>query len=169
MFVHNFNQTLKHLPTIDDGHEAFMVHITNREAVLTPATEFLAHVRRQQAESTTPTMPASIFMVAFAIVRFPIELLRTPEQPLEMTLLNKANALMGAVAEVIQQDDANHASDVPEATALHFTAAAEEYHAAFSEWRRVDEERMRVMLQAAMAAASVALGDEEGGLVASEA
>jgi hypothetical protein len=169
MFVHNFNHVLRWLPTPEDGHEAFMVHIADKEAVLTPATEFLTHMRRQQAESTAPTMTARLFMVAFAIVRFPIELLRTPEQPLEMTLLNKANALMGAVADVIQQDDANHASDVPEATALHFTAAAEEYHAAFAEWRRVDEERIRVTLQAAVAAASVALGDEEGGLVASEA
>ena len=169
MFVHNFNQTLKHLPTIDDGHEAFMVHIADKDAVLTPATEFLTHMSRQQTDSATPTMPARLFMVAFAIARFPVELLSTPEQPLEMTLLNKANALMGAVAEVIQQDDANHSSSIPKATALHFIAAAEEYRVAFAEWRRVEEERMRVALQAAVAAASVALGDEEGGLVASEA
>jgi len=173
MFVHNFNQILKQLPTIDDGHEAFMVHIADTDAVLTPATEFLAHMRRQQAESTTPTMPARLFMVAFAIVRFPIELLRTPERPLEMALLNKANALMGAVAEVIQRH--NHASDVPKATAQHFMAAAEEYRAAFVEWKTAEEERMRIALQAAMAAAmagaATVMGGEheEGGLMPSVA
>ena len=181
MFVHNFNHALKGLPTPEDGHEAFMAQLTDQDTVLTPATEFLTHMLRYaaaRAESAAPpAIPTRVFMIAFAIARFPVELLHTPEQPLEMTLLNKTNTLMGAVAEVIRQHnpDADRASDdfLPKATALQFGAAIEEYRAAFAEWRRVDEERMRAALQAVMAnavaAAAMEMADEEGGVVASEA
>ena len=140
MFVHNFNHTLRWLPSKEDGYLSFMEHINDKEAVLTPAAEFLT-LMRSYAESPQLEVSAKILMTAFAFTKFPVELLSNPDH--QSTLLTKAYHLIDAVYVVTTS---NKDDVVPKAAALQFLLALDKYNVVFQEWRRSEEEIMRAML-----------------------
>jgi hypothetical protein len=144
MFVHNFNHTLQWLPTKEDGHLSFMEQIHDKEAVLTPAAEFLT-LMQSYAEPQQKKVGAKILMTAYAFTKFPTELLSNPEQ--QTMLLTKANHLVDAISGVIAD---NKDDVVPKATVLQFLLALDEYSVVFEEWRRSDQEILRARLIAAV-------------------
>jgi hypothetical protein len=151
MFVHNFHRVLQRLPTKEDGHLSFMEKISDKEAVLTPAAEFLT-LMNSYVESPKPDVSPKILMSAFAFTKFPDELLNNPDHPLRAMLLTKANNLTGAISAVISS---NNDDIVPKAAALQFLLALDEYSVTFAEWRRVDEQILRARLIAAIGFAGI--------------
>ena len=166
MFIYNFNQMLRQLPTEADGYDAFMHHISNKRAVLDPTAEFLSRMityalARADAASTPPPTTAAppsanpkVLLAAFAITRFPIETLARPEEPVPLTLLNKAMNLLLAIGRVISEHNphVDDASDdlLPKATALRFLSALGEYRAAWTEWFNLECVAMREEIEAAI-------------------
>lgn len=111
MFITAFKDTLLHLPAREAGYDNFMQHI-DQEAVRRPVTEFFARVTNYALNKSPPSSSGSvcsapahydprIFLTAFAISRFPIEILISPEEPLRFTVLNKAIEFLGQIDTVL--------------------------------------------------------------------
>ena len=167
MFIQHFNQLLRQLPTEADGYDAFMRHISDKHAVLDPTAEFLTRMityalagADAAANSTTtpppppPSANPKVLLAAFAITRFPIETLARPEEPVPLTLLNKAMNLLLAIGRVISEHNphVDDASDdlLPKATALRFLNALGEYRAAWTEWYNLECMAIREEIEAAI-------------------
>ena len=149
MFVTAFKNTLQNLPTREAGYDAFMQSI-NQDVVNTsfcdPITEFFVRVTNYALNKSPPSSSLEfspvryydprIFLTAFTISRFPIEVLISPEEPLRFTVLNKAIAFLGRIDTVLHvlnpaEDDA--ADDFLDAeTAADYLRALNEFHNAWT-------------------------------------
>jgi hypothetical protein len=158
MFIHNFNQMLRQLPTEADGYDAFMHHISDKEAVIDPTSEFLTRMTAYAQAETAPHQAQNanprVLLAAFAITRFPIETLARPEEPVQLTLLNTAMNLMLAIGRIMSEHNP-HADDtsddlLPKTTALRFLNALGEYRAAWTEWYNLECTAMRDEIDSAI-------------------
>jgi hypothetical protein len=181
MFIRNFNQMLRTLPAEADGYDAFMLHISNKETVLDPTSDFLTRMtnyalaRADTTPQPTPNANPKVLLAAFAITRFPIETLAKPEEPVQLALLNKAMNLVLAIGRIISEHNpsTDDASDdlLPRTTALRFLHALGEYRAAWTEWYNLECVAMRDEIQSVidrMQAATPEVGPLEAELMASE-
>jgi hypothetical protein len=160
MFIRNFNQMLRTLPAEADGYDAFMLHISNKETVLDPTSDFLTRMtnyalaRADTTPQPTPNANPKVLLAAFSITRFPIETLAKPEEPVQLALLNKAMNLVLAIGRIISEHNpgADDASDnlMPTATALLYLRALGEYRAAWTEWYNLECAAMRDEIQSAI-------------------
>jgi hypothetical protein len=171
MFITDFKRVLAALPAANhaDGLDAFMQHISDNENVVQPTKAFLAHItNRALARLNAAPAPAAdhnprILLAAFAMTRFPIETLRTPEEPLQLTLLTKAMNLLLAIDRVLhehgpdegkEEDDAASSSPVllsAEVSAL-FLRALGEYRSVWAEWWASECDALRARALSAAAA-----------------
>ena len=141
MFVTAFKNTLQNLPAREAGYDAFMQSI-NQDV---PITEFFVRVTNYALNKSPPSSSLEfapvrydprIFLTAFAVSRFPIEVLISPEEPLRFTVLNKAIAFLGWIDTVLHvlnpaEDDA--ADDFLDAeTAADYLRALNEFHNAWT-------------------------------------
>ncbi len=144
MFVTEFKRMLQNLPTCEAGYDAFMQCIDQNESFRRPATDFFMRVTNYALNKSQPASESSapvhydprIFLTAFAISRFPIEILVHPEEPLRFTVLNKAIEFLGQVDVVLYvmnpaEDDA--ADDFLDTeTATEYLQALNEFHNAWT-------------------------------------
>ena len=159
MFITEFKRVLRSFPPEEAGHETFMAHISNQMTVIAPTAEFFTRITNYALEKTQSPVPVSrpnprMLIAAFAMKRYPVELLRTPEQPLQFTLLNKAENLLETVDSILREHDPaedDTAPDlIPVVTTTLFLTALVEYHAAWSEWSAHDAEAMDARIEAGM-------------------
>lgn len=145
MFVTAFKDMLLNLPTREAGYDNFMQHIDHEDdSVRRAATEFFTRVTNYALNKSPPSSDClapvhydpRIFLTAFAISRFPIEILISPEEPLRFTVLNKAIEFLGQIDVVLYmhnpaEDDA--ADDFLDAeTAVEYLHALNEFHHAWT-------------------------------------
>ena len=151
MFITNFKHALRALPTEKDGHDAFMHHIQNTEPLIHSTEEFLERVTNYSLAKVHAPISKSdhnprILLCAFAMTRFPIESLRTPEQPLQLTLLNKAMNLLLAIDCVVHEygvEDDTQEDFLSHNNAIRFLHALGEYRAMWAEWCAVEVATVR--------------------------
>ena len=159
MFVTNFKQMLKTLPNnnntddAEEAHDIFMAHISDNELVVNPTDEFVTRVAKYSLKMidapppTTSTLNPRIVLAALAMTRFPIETLRTLEQPTQLTLLNKAMNLLQSIDCILREH--NPAEDdtaddfMPPTTAANFACALGEYRVAWAIWWQMECEEMK--------------------------
>ena len=149
MFVTAFKNTLQNLPTREAGYDAFMQSINQDVVVNTafcnPITEFFVRVTNYALNKSPPSSSLEcapvrydprIFLTAFAVSRFPIEVLISPEEPLRFTVLNKAIAFLGrsdTVLHVLNPAEDDAADDFLDAeTAADYLRALNEFHNAWT-------------------------------------
>ena len=186
MFVTNFKQMLKTLPNnnhdSEDAHDAFMAHISDNDTVVAPTNEFMTRVTNYSmkkinapvSSTISTTLNPKIVLAAFAMTRFPIETLRTPEKPIQLTLLNKAMNLLQSIQAILREhspaEDDTADDFLPHATAAHFIGTLGEYRAAWAVWWQSECEEMRAEIAAweATMAAVDALSDNGPELIFGE-
>jgi hypothetical protein len=142
MFVTNFKNMLQTLPCHEEGCDALLERIRQEDQVCNPATDFFVRVTNYALNKSPPSLVDSspvqydprLFLTAFVISRFPIELLGEPEEPLRFTLLNKAIEFLGVVDVVLYvcaKDDA--ADDFLDCeTCIDYLRALNEFHNALN-------------------------------------
>jgi hypothetical protein len=105
MFVTSFKHALQSLPCRDASFDVFMGYLSDTERFGGAAMEFFDRVTTYAVKQTSAVPPVQYdwrFMTtAFALTRFPIEILRTPEEPYRFSLLDKAWKYLGMVDIVL--------------------------------------------------------------------
>jgi hypothetical protein len=159
MFITNFKRMLHSLPTENAGHAAFMAHIADKEAVVKPTAEFLLKMTNYALEKIQAPIPVKdpnprLLMAAFAIMRFPVETLRTPEGPIQFSLLNKTTNLLEIIDRILHEHSPEEDDTMPDlipadVTALFLTALVE-YHAAWTEFSNQETTTVRARTETAV-------------------
>ena len=147
MFITNFKRVLASFPSEEAGHLALMQFLSNKETVVDPTAEFFTRITNYALEKTQAPMLVTganprMLLAAFAMKRFPVELLHTPEQPLQFTLLTKAENFIETISFILREHDPEEDDTAPDllpsvATVL-FLSALVEYHATYVEWAKQD-------------------------------
>ena len=145
MFVVNFTEMLEGMRATAD-RDTFMAYVT-QDTVLTPTKEFIsrmvAYARNLLQSPDTTVFSPRKFLMAFAISRFPVEMLNNPENPFEFTLLNKSNDLVLAIDHLLHQhnrtkDDTDEGFFTRDIATLFLHRLAD-FNAAFNEWMAIDQ------------------------------
>jgi hypothetical protein len=159
MFITNFKRVIQSFPPEEAGHEAFMAHISNKDTVIDPTAEFFTRITHYALEKTQAPIPVTrpnprMLIAAFAMKRFPVELLQTPEGPLQFTLLNKAENLLETVDSILREhnptEDDSAPDLIPVFTTTLFLTALVEYHAAWTDWSAQDAEILDARIEAGL-------------------
>jgi hypothetical protein len=147
MFITNFKRVIRSFPPEEAGHEALVAHISNKDTVIDPIAEFFTRITRYALEKTQAPALATgpnprMLMAALVMKRFPVEMLQTPEEPLQFTLLNKAENLLETIDSILREhnptEDDTAPDLIPAVTTTLFLTALVEYHAAWTDWSAYD-------------------------------
>ena len=151
MFITDFKRVLHAFPSEGAGHIALIHYLSNEESVIAPTAEFFTRITNYALEKTQAPMLVRranprMLLAAFVMKRFPTETLNTPEQPLQFTLLNKAENFLETIDCILHEHDPaedDSAPDlIPAITTSLFLTALVEYHAAYVVWARQDAAEM---------------------------
>ena len=165
MFLTNFKHAISTLPSANntranEGTAPFMEHLNDEANVIGPAREFLTRVtnyalRKTNSPIHTADHNARILLSAFAMTRFPVEMLRTPEAPLQLMLLAKATTLLLTIGRVLHEhraDEDDTADDfLSTELAQLFLRSLGEYRAVWAEWWASETNALRARLLTAAA------------------
>jgi hypothetical protein len=138
--ITNFKHTLSLLPSEAHGYEAFVKSLSNEHAVVAPTREFLAYITNDSFAAlhipvSTSDHNPHILLAALTMARFPIEMLCTPEKPLELMLLNRATNLLLAIDRVLREYGGMGAGETLSAeTAKRFLMTLGEFRLSWAEW-----------------------------------